>query len=250
MAKSLSALKKRVRSIETTKKITNTMKLVSMSKFQSYNHKLQEVSVIFDGLKSMGTKEEDNSSRKIVLCVVPDLGLISVYVKQIISLLEKHSIKNILWIGTQGYEMVAKSSFEVLNDQVASETITPAQLRNMLTEYMENYEILFVKASISNHSSLSMEMISLSYNLNFEDNTEYVPNYDHVNNAYKKLMLEYAALYAKTNNKVMEHKLRQINMDKATESAQDMLDHLNNEYHKLRQEKITQEINEIVSGRM
>ncbi len=49
-------------------------------------------------------------------------------------------------------------------------------------------------------------------------------------------------------SKVSEHTTRRIAMDKATDSAQDMLDELGRRYNRLRQEAITQEISEIVSG--
>ena len=49
-------------------------------------------------------------------------------------------------------------------------------------------------------------------------------------------------------SKVAEHTTRRIAMEKATDSAQDMLDDLSRQYNKARQEAITQEIAEIVSG--
>lgn len=251
MAKSLASLKKRVRSIETTKKITNTMKLVSMSKYQQYSRKLKDIETIYNGLISMGEVKSDPKKETLALCIVPDLGLISVYTKHVINILEDEGIKNVVWIGSQGFDTVNNNdSIKILNDFKHSENLKAEEISVMIDEFTQDYNLVFIKASIKNHASLSMSVEPLSYELVRDENKDYEPSFDEVNKAYLSRLTYFVSSFTKVNNKVMEHKLRQINMDKASDSAQDMLDHLNHEYHKLRQEKITQEINEIVSGRM
>lgn len=251
MAKSLASLKKRVRSIETTKKITNTMKLVSMSKYQHYSRQLKDIEAIYEGLVQLGTFAFDRKKKTLALCIVPDLGLISIYTKQVIQALKDHEIRDVIWIGSQGYETVLNDpTINIINPFMHSESIQINEISRMVEELSDNYNMVYVKANISNHSSLAMSVEPLSYTLLHEESKDYEPNYDAVNKAYLSRLSYFVSLYTKINNKAMEHKLRQINMDKASDSAQDMLDHLNHEYHKIRQEKITQEISEIVSGRM
>lgn len=251
MAKSLASLKKRVRSIETTKKITNTMKLVSMSKYQHYSKQLKDIEAIYNGLIQLGDVNFDAKKKTLALCIVPDLGLISIYTKQVIQKLHDENIKDVIWIGSQGFESISNDgSFTILNPFKHSETLSVDEITHLIDEVSSDYNLVYVKATITNHSSLAMSIEPLSYTLSFDENRDYEPNYETVNRAYLSRLTYFVSLFTKINNKVMEHKLRQINMDKASDSAQDMLDHLNHEYHKLRQEKITQEINEIVSGRM
>ena len=251
MAKSLASLKKRVRSIETTKKITNTMKLVSMSKYQHYSRQLKDIEAIYQGLIKLGDVAFDGKKDTLALCIVPDLGLISIYTKQVIQKLHDENIKDVIWIGSQGYESISNDgSFHILNPYTTSETLSVDAITDLIDEVSSDFNLVYIKATITNHSSLTMSLEPLTYILNFDEKKDYEPNYETVNRAYLSRLTYYVSLFTKVNNKVMEHKLRQINMDKASDSAQDMLDHLNHEYHKLRQEKITQEINEIVSGRM
>lgn len=250
MARSLSSLKKRMATITTTQKITNTMKLVSMSKLQRYANLRDQFKDYYNALMDQPLEAIQSDKEKLAICIVPDLGLVSTFTKGILNYCLNHEIKHVLWIGHQNYETIERHpSLFVHNDKISSEKVTKAQLQEMIDELKDSYNLVALEVGLIQRSTMKIEEIPVFYSLKFSDTTLYEPNFEEVSTKTCQIVALAILEHIRLLNKASEHMLRQIAMDKASESAEDMLDSLKQDYNKLRQERITQEISEIVSGK-
>ena len=121
-------IKGRMRSITSTQKITQAMKLVSLSKLQQYKRQMASFDVYYDALKDSNTKfigfsKSDDNLPSVYLVFMPDLGLCSSYTNGMSRFIKQHANKedSVVLIGTQHYDALGKQDFTILNDVVSSE---------------------------------------------------------------------------------------------------------------------------------
>ena len=84
MASNVSAIKQRIRSIRSTQKITQAMKLVSLSKLQRYRKDMVEFEPYYQAVSDVTERflpfeEAENDLPKMYIMFMPDLGLCSAY---------------------------------------------------------------------------------------------------------------------------------------------------------------------------
>ncbi|QIK69736.1 F0F1 ATP synthase subunit gamma [Erysipelothrix sp. HDW6C] len=250
------AIKKRMRSITTTQKITKAMKLVSLSKLQHYREQQSQFSQYFEALEaaSLSIGGDDNildAMQTIYLAFMPDLGLCSMYTQGMMRMLEAsmHEGDGLMLIGTQGYEHLRERGFNIINPIQSSEKIDVTLLHRSLSAHIASYRIVAIIPEFTN--ALSLGFTARILNLQKaepNDDVLYEPNFTDVRAIVNSKLLAGLIRHTWLTSKVSEHTTRRIAMEKATDSAQDMLDVLERTYNRVRQEAITQEISEIVSG--
>ncbi|MBD3793036.1 MAG: F0F1 ATP synthase subunit gamma [Campylobacterales bacterium] len=108
---------------------------------------------------------------------------------------------------------------------------------NMITQEINQQQLLPVDTA-----SLDLNSVSLS-ELEVEPDED-----DTLMNALVKKYLEYSMYYALLNSLAAEHSARMQAMDAATSNAKEMVKKLSVKYNKARQEAITTELIEIISG--
>ena len=108
---------------------------------------------------------------------------------------------------------------------------------NMITQEVNQQQLLPVDAS-----ALDLNAVSLS-EMEIEPDDD-----DTLMDALVKKYLEYSMYYALLNSLAAEHSARMQAMDAATNNAKDMVKKLSVKYNKARQEAITTELIEIISG--
>lgn len=248
-------IKGRMRSITSTQKITKAMKLVSLSKLQQYKRKMSHFDVYFEALSQsnrdfIGFSESDAQMPSVYLVFMPDLGLCSSYINGIsrflLETLEEGD--EVVLVGTQHFDTLQNAGVQVLNPMMYSEKFELEEALEILRPLKNSHHIC---AIVPVYKGLSLEFnkeVLPTKAVQLRDDVVFEPNFKEASSRLISVALIAMIQNTFFQSKVAEHTTRRIAMEKATDSAQDMLDELLREYNKVRQEAITQEIAEIVSG--
>ena len=139
------------------------------------------------------------------------------------------------------YERAAAFIGEVIEDYISGATdkivVVHNGYVNMITQEIRQEQAVPVDAS-----ALTVDAVSTS-ELELEPDDD-----DTLLEALVKRYLEYLMYYALIDSLAAEHSARMQAMESATNNAKDMVDMLSVKYNKARQEAITTELIEIISG--
>ncbi len=249
MSRSLSSLVKRRKTIETTQKITNAMKLVSMSKLQRYRSRMLAYNPIYQHILNLPKEAVDCKKEKLYLGFVPDLGLVSAYPRNLLHEVEKFENDKLIIIGSQSFEKFERlDNIELLNNRVSSENIDFDMIRDFIQRFGNDYEIYCLVPVVSISSKIHFKTIDTCYRLSKEYDMLFEPDYETANKAFKRVFLEATLIDAYYQSKVAEYTMRRVAMEQATENADQMLYQLKLQYNRLRQEKITEEIADLTQA--
>lgn len=250
MAENIKTIQLRMNTVDQVSKITNAMNLVSMSKLQKFQKRINEFSEIaseFVLIRSEPFKQVEELP-KLAICIASDLGLASLYNRTIQSSFKEIDADAVYWIGRQGYERIVQgSNVEVLNEKQSSDRVDLELLYEEITELMPNYQIQLAIPHMRGNT-VEVEWRGLNRQLLRSDFILYEPDYETANREYLKRYLHLALYEAYYQSKFSENMTRRIAMDEATNNANDMREELRNRYNQLRQEEITQEILELSAG--
>lgn len=281
MSLGLQATKRRISSVNSTKKITNAMKLVATSKLRIWKNKLQGTNVYTSSLhRLMGillnaVSEEDKKevfgstcleNKSLYIVVTSTLGLCGGYNYNLYKILKnKIDKKNdiVLIIGSKGLSYFTRNGYNVDSSFVDIlshlDLDSTRKLRNHLMSYLHKGQVSDVKIAYTSFKN------SITFIPTIEDvypitlNEEIVlsnkekemliePNSKEVLKSLVPLYLESMIQGRLIESSVSEQASRSNAMDTATENAGEIIEKLQIQYNKARQQAITQEITEIVGG--
>ena len=277
MAQSLHKTKRRIASINSTKKITKAMELVATVKLKRFKNVMLQneayaselVNIIHHLFEHVEIEDnpylnESKSSIDLYIIVSSNLGLCASYNNNIISYVEKNvdkSTSKIIPIGYKGENYLRKEGYDLI-DKYASinEHLEYSQIRK-LGEYVTkeflngNYRsIKLIYTHYVNSLKFVPDEISI-FPIHKVDQSSFIgyePIYDpDAKTLIDELIPIYVAstLYHKIiESQVSEQASRRTAMENANDNADEIIDKLTLEYNKARQAAITQEINEVVSG--
>lgn len=279
MLQSLKIIKRRIRSVENTKKITKAMEMVSGAKLRKSETVLQSGKPYFLGLEAM-LKDllcgidisgydilEERAQKKIIgLCVVSsDTGLCSSYNDNIIKLAEdfinkrgKHFVK-VVAVGKKAVSYFIKRGFWVfrsysglqgrLSESVAQE-ISDTLLQLFLSKEVDEVYVIYTQfVSALKYKPTSEKILNIERSGETQ-RSEYIlePDRDSI---LKELLPKYIGAkirYILLNAFTSEHSARMMAMQLATDNAHEMIDSLTLLRNKARQSSITKEIIEVSSA--
>jgi len=279
MLQSLKIIKRRIRSVENTKKITKAMEMVSGAKLRKSESVLQAGKPYFLGLEAMlrdllcgidisghQVLEERKELKTIGLCVVAsDTGLCSSYNDNVIKLAEdfinkrgKHKVK-LVTVGRKAFSYFVKRGFQVLRSYAG---LQGRLSENITGEISDNLVQLFLSKEVDEVYIIYTQFVSaLKYkptaekflNIGRSGGTkefEYIlePDRDSI---LKELIPRYIRAkmrYILLNAFTSEHSARMMAMKLATDNAHEMIDSLTLLRNKARQSSITKEIIEVSSA--
>ncbi|WP_066506045.1 ATP synthase F1 subunit gamma [Abyssisolibacter fermentans] len=279
MAQGMRDIKRRIRSVSNTKKITKAMELVSSAKLRKARGRLEKTRPYFDTVvrsindilsNTDGVRHPLLTKRDVkkVLYIVltSDRGLCGGYNSNVLKLVEKSDRDKseiaIISIGSQ-----AKSYFERRNYDIKqsftqiSENPTYADALKIGSLALKLYkdgeidEINLVYTSFVSTVTYQPKVLKLlpAENLKSEDKSkrtlvEYEPSPEAVL-GYLIPKYIYSAIYGGLiESSASEQGSRRTAMESATDNAEEMIDKLQLSYNRARQAAITQEISEIVGG--
>lgn len=279
MPQGLNKVKRRILTVENTKKITNAMKLISSVKVRQiqngFNARLTFLNDLKEVLNIIGNasyptstnpllKGYKDASRTLYIVVSSSLGLCGSYNYNVIRYFE-NIFKNddeVITIGDKIDKEVIKdqniilySDFkEVLNNLTMSNCRVLQKF--ILDKFLSGKykEVVLVYTKYINQIASKVETIKL-LPLEFEKNKSMEldsPDFgQNLNLLLDKFVKKYltSALYIKFYESILsEQSSRRNAMDNADKNAEELVDKLKIEYNKARQTAITQEITEVVSG--
>lgn len=274
-AAGLIEIKRRMKSVESTRKITKAMGLVATSKLrkarkelianEKYNNLCKEVisevvSSMPEDFDSIYYKSFDGDKLYIVL--TSDTGLCAGYNNTIAiylnNLVQKSGGAKVVVVGSKGisylsrYKISTYAEYVDLPDMPATKDIN--RIYNDAIYLYEKGEVSEVNIVYTEFISpvkqevKSVKILPIDKEASQEGQYIIEPNEEAVfKNAidmYLKSQLKTCMLSAKAS----EHSARMTAMDGATENANDILQNLNIKFNRIRQGMITQEISEIVGG--
>lgn len=278
MAAGLIDIKRRIKSVTNTRKITKAMGLVATSKLRkirlalSVNNKYFESveKVTNEFLASLDVENDNiyfnnnNSKKKLYIVMASDSGLCGGYNANVVQKLkaeaDKMEVKPVIMVvGQRGIPYVRKYHFETIAEYVQiSDMPTVKESRIIFEHALRLYKegevgevnivytefVSQVKQEVKTKKFLPLEQgdkKSQGEYLIEPAGSEVVEN---VLDVYLKAVVQNIMLHSKCS----EYSSRMSAMDGASKNANDLLDALNTKFNRIRQTAITQEITEIVSG--
>lgn len=280
---SLNEIRKKIKTVESTSKITNAMKLVASAKLKKQKELFLNESAyyekfydIFSYIKAntssnfLNFKKSDNG-KTLWLSFFSSMGLCGSFNLNIAKELKKfiHHDDDIWMIGKKGKVLLKSKDIDntisldlELDDKDINFDLCHIIAENLLDTYKVDTEIKSIKIIYTKFVNSLTFVPSVFSLLPFDDTisesrlqksktgTDYQiePNADDL---FESILTDYLAtcIYgAIIESKVCENASRRNAMDSATKNANELIKNYKLEFNRKRQSDITQEITEIVSG--
>jgi len=282
----LIAIKRRIKSITNTKKITKAMGLVAISKYKKTKDKLdfnnKYIYKLEETIKQVKDNYENDSiyvggndnNKKLYIVLTSDTGLCGGFNSSVVSALTEKvksdkEDNNVIIVGQRGRSLLMKLNIETVAEYVEIPDVPTQKEANIIINHALNMytsgeigevHIIYKKLISPVKNEVKIEKL-LPLDLDMADD-DAQKNGKSMNNSYVDIeaidergMYEITALYLRGkmlntmfHSKVSENKSRMESMGSATNNANDMLENLSLKYNRIRQSAITQEISEIVGG--
>lgn len=280
MSQSKQALRTRIKSVNSTKKITKAMEMIANAKLfkqrtkmeanREYAQRLQDtVDEIVMNNPRVESKFLKKNTSEVCFTVVfgSDLGLCGSYNQNVFKYAEAHLKKEdpIVLIGTSLYHQFQEAGYHILNEPVSSDDLQFHDLREWLRDAILRYEkkevgtVQVLYTRFVNTMTFAADLdILLPCNKAGDHSPEHA-NQEHVETLFEPSaeeildalipMMVHDAAYADwMESTTAEQGSRRMAMKTATDNAEELAGDLLLEYNKARQAAITQEITEIVGG--
>lgn len=272
----LIQIKRRIKSITNTKKITKAMGLVATSKLRKTRKQLSFNDKYFNSLKDLteslisSIEEDDNSiyfkannqGPALYILIASDTGLCGGFNGNIVNYFMTQSVNaenaEVMVVGQKGLSYLKRYNQSTLAEYVDIPDVPTVKEAKIIYEHAIR---LYKEGSISEINVIYAEFISpVKQNMKKakllpmnkiegkKANIIAEPNIEEVVEGTLDIYLKSYILNCMLNSKASEQSARMTAMDGATNNASDLLDALNTKYNRIRQTAITQEISEIVGG--
>jgi len=279
----MKAIKKRISSVNNTKKIMKAMDLVAASKLQKARMRLENVLPLYENIKLVmeGVKASVQSGEEVafadereVKCIAyivltSDRGLCGGYnvnvSKEALACINENKDKQekIIAIGSKGSEYFRRRGKHVFFKCAGPSEATTYENAELIGdmaasmyksgEVDEVYLIYTHFESILVHSPQVEKLLPLGTGTRDDDSKgvvemSYDPDVGTFISYAVPMYLNVTIYGAMMESAVCEYASRMTSMDSATRNATEIIEDLTLEYNRKRQGLITQEITEIVSG--
>ena len=279
---SIQDIKRRIKSVSSTERITNSMRLVSAGKLRKARRIFQEtnensrfithtIGELFNSSDEVPQKYlEGNRDIKntAYIVITSNKGLCGGFNANVLKyahaeINDEENSPLIMAIGGKGLEYFEKRGYNIYSSYLSPpESITFLEAEELSGPLIRMYDegkidrIVMVYTTFVN----SMEQRTVSQTLlpfHVEKDpeitesaqlTEYEPSVEVVFNYLIPKYVEMKIYSSIVESATCEHAARRMAMESATDNARDMLDNLNLTYNRARQSAITDEIIEIVAG--
>ncbi|WP_238885806.1 ATP synthase F1 subunit gamma [Clostridium sp. YIM B02551] len=269
-------IKRRIKSVNNTRKITKAMGLVATSKLRKTRQQLslndsylESVNKLTESL--VGSVEDTNNNiyfnpksegAILYILMTSDSGLCGGYNGNTVSFFASEASRvpdaKVMVVGQKGLGYLKKYNYETVAEYVEIPDVPTIKEAKIVYEHaiklyregkISGIRMIYtdfispVKQELKNIKLLPLEK-SNKGNLTLLAE----PSIDEVLEGTLEVYLKSVILNCMLNSKASEQSLRMSAMDGATKNANDLLDALNTKYNRIRQGAITQEISEIVGG--
>lgn len=278
-------IKRRIKSVNSTKQITKAMELVSSAKLRRARQKYDQIKPYFNTVKEtidvILSDAEDIQSKYFAgnreikkscyIVITADRGLCggfnSSIMKEAVNCMQDKDSVSVIAIGSRGRDFFKKRGFDLDGEYInILENITYKDSQNISALAVQLYdeelvdEVYLVYTNFISTISQEPKVLKL---LPFEKNENevkenkekqvfefisYEPSSEGLFNYLAPKYVESMVFGGLIQSAVSEQAARRIAMENATDNAEEMIDKLTLHYNRARQAAITQEISEIVAG--
>ena len=279
MSLGIIATKRRIKSVNSTKKITKAMQLVSTSKLKKCRDVFDKNSVYTSETLNLvkevlsNVKDSDNKylvkkdvKAKLYIVITSNLGLCGGYNANVLSLVKEQIDFNndyVITLGTKGSSFFKKRQYNISynveeestgNEQEVSKKVALKALEMFINNEVGEVHIIYTKF-VNSLTFTATDLLLLPVEVNFEEEnkgpkTELIiePNTEEVLNELLPFYFNSVIYGCLIESHVSEQASRRTAMENATDNAEEISDKLLIQYNKARQSAITQEITEVVAG--
>lgn len=274
MAQGKLAIKAKIRSVDSTKKITKAMQLVASSKLLKQKKYMEEnreyafylKESVADILASLEHNQHpylsQHEGKTLTIVFTSDMGLCGGYNANVLRMLES-TIGNdgdIVMIGGRGSSWIAHRDFNViaqeqnLEDECYSDLVALADdaLLKYRNQEISSIRILYTKFvnSVTFHPTLDtlLPIVKVERVKKQSAETMFEPDGDKILDSLVPMYVRSLLYSYFLETKTSEQASRRMAMESATDNAEEIKETLELQYNQARQAAITQEITEIVGG--
>ncbi|KAB3539725.1 ATP synthase F1 subunit gamma [Alkaliphilus pronyensis] len=273
-------IKRRIKSVNSTKQITKAMELVSSAKLRKAKEHLEKTRPYFNMIgetineivaSTKGVKHNYITPRAVektgYIIITADRGLCGGYnsnvIKTAISHLEDKERASIIAVGQRGRDYFKKRSFDLDGEFLSpSENPTYSYAHNIgelsrelyKQELVDEVYIIYTEfISTISYKPRVVKLLPLEVNEEAavkerEERMTYEPSPEAVLDYLIPKYIDSMIYGAIVESAASEQGARRVAMESATDNAEEMIDSLKLQYNRARQASITQEIAEIVGG--
>lgn len=276
-AAGLLDIKRRIKSVESTKKITNAMGLVATSKLRKARKELLVNQKFIDSLepivKNLAATISDygdniyftgnNSEDKLYIVMTSESGLCGGFNGGVVSYLEKligneRNNAKIIVVGKRGIGYIKRTGLETVEEYVdisdlptvkESKVIFERALKMYTNKEVSEVNVVYCDfISPVKQKPKCVKILPIDKLQGESGQLIIEPSEQRVLNDSLNIYLKGKIRSILLSSKCSEQSSRMTAMDGATKNANDLLDNLNLKFNRVRQYMITQEISEIVGG--
>ena len=273
----LVAIKRRIKSITSTQKITKAMGLIATSKLRKVRNKLElndKYSRSFSAVMSQFVNGAEESSiyihgnkgtKKLYITLNSDTGLCGGFNANVVNtaagIIGKDRENSLLLsVGQKGRMYFNRLNFKTTAEYVDIPDVPTLQEASAITykilDMYRNSEVGEVYVIYTRFHSTVKQVVTVEKILPLENKdsevkkhfVKFEPSIDEMIDEVIVMQLKQQILNFMLHSKSSEQGSRMSAMDGATKNANELLDALNLKYNRERQSAITQEISEIVGG--
>ncbi len=275
---SRQALRTRIRSVQSTRKITKAMEMIANAKLhrqrtkmeanREYAQRLQDtVNEIVSGSRGVECRYfvKNSSERTFTVVFCSDLGLCGGYNAAVLKKAKENlnTEDPIFLVGTSMYHAFAEAGFHLLNQEpVSSDKLDFATLKEKVEAGIQMYQdnevgkvqILYtqfintMRFEPAFDQLVPFQVSSEKKDSSTEAETLFEPDAETILNSLIPMMIINVAYSDWMESTTSEQGSRRVAMKTASDNVDDLISSLQLEYNKARQAAITQEITEIVGG--
>ena len=279
MASNMQSIKRRIKSVESTKKITKAMQLVATSKLQKTRKQLEEpkpyysmvqetVAEILASNKNLIDNpylKENTQGKTVYIAMTSSLGLCGGYNANVLKTIANEIDDNdlVYMIGSKGAAYLTHRQIEFNHDYLhLNSTMDFREIVRLVGELTQMYrdqeisKIKIIYTQFVNNLTFTPRVITLLPvdTADFTDIevtkkfTIFEPSPSDVLNHLIPMYLQSVIYGYLVESVTSENASRRVSMENATDNAQELIEDLLLKYNQARQTAITNEISEIVAG--
>lgn len=279
MASNKQSIKRRMKSVESTKKITKAMQLVATSKLRKTRNQLDELKPYYHLVQQTVAEilasnqgnidnpylKTNEKGKTVYIVITSSLGLCGGYnanvFKTIASDVQDDDI--VYMIGTKGASYLSHRNIDYREDYLDLNTSLDfkdvVRLVGELTRQYRKQEISKIKIIytefVNNLSFVPRVVTLLPVDVSDFENIEVTSKYTVFEPSPNEVLNNLIPMYLQSviygylvESVTSENASRRTSMENATDNAQELIDNLLLKYNQARQTAITNEISEIVAG--
>lgn len=278
----LIQMRRRIKTIETIRKITNAMRLIAMSGHSRLKHKENHIKHYNDQVQELYqqiknqipkaydplAKHIDPSGPELIILIGSHKGLCGNFNTGLFKLFEsyiqqQHRNFLVIAIGKRTVDFIKESKINLLSAQEKFSTTNLSGTVNKTINLLSSQSQRFCQVTIISNilKTFFIQKPQITVLLPLEDNQQYSTHSSNVFEEYvweqtpQAIINDLAYLYLEAKlhallfqSLLAEQASRFISMDNSTRNAEKLLETSKLQYNKIRQAKITKEINELVSN--